>query len=739
MTDTKTLKLDAAIPHSLLEGAPQGLTGKPIDRIDGPLKVSGRATYSAEYGFDDLAYGVLVSAPFAKGRLNAVIADDALAMPGVIDVVVDLDGFARNPQQGGEETAPVQGVRDIDYFGEHVAVVVAESFEIARDAAHLVRFDYVDGLPDTDFDGRLDEAETPPPSQMKPHQNAGDPDAALAAAALTVDAVWTTPSQNSAAMEPHASIATWDEDGRLTLYGSLQMPASDKKQLMDALDLKDDQVRIVARYIGGGFGSKLGISTEGIAAAIAARQVKRPVKVVMSRQQVFEATLRRSNTRQRVALGADSSGKLTTVIHENIVSNLPGEDFFEPVGIATQFLYGGENRRITHDVVRMNWLLAGSMRAPGEAVGMLALECAMDELAEAAGIDPVTFRKLNDPDKDPMQDIPFSTRNLSHCLDEGAKAFGWAPAKPGTTRDGDWLIGTGVAASTRSNMTMASTARITLTPAGGAVIETDMTDIGTGTYTILAQIAGDLLGLPIDRVEVKLGDTDTPPGAGSGGSWGAGSSGSSVYLAAEKLREMICEKLDCEPTGLTLKDGHAVAGNRRVPLTDLVGEGLCAEGTIKPGQNDKTHNQASYGAHFCEVRVNAVSGEVRVTRWHSTFTAGRILNEKTARSQCIGGIVFGIGAALSEELVHDPRDGRVVNNDLAEYHVPVNADVPMMDVAFLPERDEWANPLQAKGIGELGISGAGAAVANAIYNATGVRVRDYPITLDKLLAGLPEV
>lgn len=739
MTDTKTLKLDAAIPHSLLEGAPQGLTGKPIDRIDGPLKVSGRATYSAEYGFDDLAYGVLVSAPFAKGRLNAVIADDALAMPGVIDVVVDLDSFARNPQQGGEETAPVQGVRDIDYFGEHVAVVVAESFEIARDAAHLVRFDYVDGLPDTDFDGRLHEAETPPPSQMKPHQNAGDPDAALAAAALRVDAVWTTPSQNSAAMEPHATIATWDEDGRLTLYGSLQMPASDKKQLMDALDLKDDQVRIVARYIGGGFGSKLGISTEGIAAAIAARQVKRPVKVVMSRQQVFDATLRRSNTRQRVALGADSSGKLTTVIHENIVSNLPGEDFFEPVGIATQFLYGGENRRITHDVVRMNWLLAGSMRAPGEAVGMLALECAMDELAEAAGIDPVTFRKLNDPDKDPMQDIPFSTRNLSHCLDEGAKAFGWAPAKPGTTRDGDWLIGTGVAASTRSNMTMASTARITLTPAGGAVIETDMTDIGTGTYTILAQIAGDLLGLPIDRVEVKLGDTDTPPGAGSGGSWGAGSSGSSVYLAAEKLREMICEKLDCEPTGLTLKDGHAVAGNRRVPLTDLVGEGLCAEGTIKPGQNDKTHNQASYGAHFCEVRVNAVSGEVRVTRWHSTFTAGRILNVKTARSQCIGGIVFGIGAALSEELVHDPRDGRVVNNDLAEYHVPVNADVPMMDIAFLPERDEWANPLQAKGIGELGISGAGAAVANAIYNATGVRVRDYPITLDKLLAGLPEV
>jgi len=296
-----------------------------------------------------------------------------------------------------------------------------------------------------------------------------------------------------------------------------------------------------------------------------------------------------------------------------------------------------------------------------------------------------------------------------------------------------------MAASLRGNFTVEAAAEVTLGADGRATVRCDMTDIGTGTYTILAQIAGDMLGLPIDRVEVKLGDTDTPSGAGSGGSWGAGSSGSSVYLAAEKLRERICEKLECEPAGLTLKDGYAIAGNRRLPLADLVGEGLSAEGTIKPGSNEDTHTQASYGAHFCEVRVNAVSGEVRVTRWHSTFAAGRILNEKTARSQCIGGIVFGIGAALSEELVHDPRDGRVVNNDLAEYHVPVNADVPMIDIQFLPERDVWANPLQAKGIGELGISGAGAAVANAIYNATGVRVRDYPITLDKLLAGLPEV
>ncbi|MES2338813.1 MAG: xanthine dehydrogenase family protein molybdopterin-binding subunit [Pseudomonadota bacterium] len=740
MSDTNTLMMNAAVEHSLLDTGAQGLIGRPLDRTEGPLKVAGQATYAAEYGFDDLAYGVLVSAPFAVGRLEAVLVDAARATPGVIDVICDLDRFARNPQQGGDDTAPMQGVRDIDYYGEHVALVVAESFEAARAGAAAVGFDHGTGLGDFDFDGRLDEGETPPPGSMPPHSETGDPDQALKDAHASVDVVWTTPGQNSAAMEPHATTAVWDDDGALTIYSALQMPSSNKKQLMQALDLKADQVRIIARYVGGGFGSKLGISTEGIAAAIAAKELGRPVKVVMSRQQVFDATIRRSNTHQRVALGAAADGRLTTIIHETKVSNLPGDDYFEPAGLATQFLYTGENRRIDHQIVRMNWMLAGSMRAPGEAVGMIALEGAIDELAEQLDMDPIELRRRNEPDCDPQQDIPYSTRNLTRCLDEGAKAFGWDQrGKPGARREGDWMIGMGVAASARTNLTMPSTARVTLTPSGTAIVETDMTDIGTGTYTILGQIAGELLGLPIDQVDVRLGDTDLPPGAGSGGSWGAGSAGSSVYLAAEKLREMLAKKMDCDATQLTLKDGHAVADNRRVPLKDLVGDGLVAQGVIKPGSNDKTHTQASYGAHFCEVRVNAVTGETRVSRWHSTFAAGRILNEKTARSQCIGGIVFGIGAALSEELVHDPRDGRIVNHDLAEYHVPVNADVPMIDIAFLPERDVWANPLQAKGIGELGISGAGAAVANAIYNACGVRVRDLPITLDKLIAGLPDL
>jgi xanthine dehydrogenase YagR molybdenum-binding subunit len=738
---TNALKMDKPVGHSLLDDGVQGVIGKGLARVDGPLKVSGQATYAAEYDIPDLAYGFLVRATFPAGRITSIDAEGAKALPGVIDVVVDLKNFIRNAQQGGETTAPTQGVRDVAYFGEPVAIVVAESYEVARDAAQLVaiRFEPAEGV--FTFDDRLDDAIKPPPGSMPPYHKQGDLDSAITAAAHVVDNVWRTPSQNSAAMEPHASIAVWDDEG-LTLYGAYQMPSSDKQQLAEALGERQSKVRIVARYIGGGFGSKLGIAPESVATAIAARKIGRPVKTVMTRQQVFDATVRRSNTHQRFRLAADASGVLMGIGHETISSNLPGEGFFEPAGQATQFMYGGKNRVITHDVVEMNRMLSGSMRAPGEAVGLLAQENAMDELAEMVGIDPVELRRRNDPAQDPQKNVPFSSRSLTRCLDAGAKAFGWDRRNkvPGSRREGDWLIGQGMAATTRSNMLQPSEAAVSIGPDGRALVETDMTDIGTGTYTILAQIAGEMLGLPIDRVDVHLGDTRSPPGAGSGGSWGAGSSGSSVYLACEALREKLAKAMDARPEELTLKDGHAIAGNRQVPLTDLVGKkGITANGAIKPGKQEKATTQASYGAHFCEVKVHAVTGEVRVTRWHGTFEAGRILNQQTARSQCIGGIVFGIGTALTEELVHDDRDGRIVNHDLAEYHVPAHADVPAMDIVFLDERDPHANPLHAKGIGELGIGGAGAAVVNAIYNATGVRVRDYPATLDKLLEGLPAV
>ncbi|MGU3315827.1 xanthine dehydrogenase family protein molybdopterin-binding subunit [Sphingomonas sp. M6A6_1c] len=737
--DTNALTMNKAHPDSLLDRGVQDVIGKPLDRVDGPKKVSGKATYAAEYALDNVAYGYLVRATVGAGKIKHLDAEGAKAMPGVIDVITDYASFIRNPQQGGETSAPTQGVENVAYHGEIIAIVVAESYEAARDAALRITVDYAPAEGRYSFLAHREEAEKPSAQQIPPHHKQGDVDKAMGEAAFAVDVTYTTPSQNSAAMEPHASLAVW-EDGALTLYGSYQMPSSDKQQLAKALGVSADKVRIVAAYVGGGFGSKLGIAPESVAAAIAAKRLNRPVKAVMARQQVFDATVRRSNTEQRMRLGATAEGKLTAIGHETLVSNLPGEDYFEPAGVSTHFLYDGENRLITHDIVRLDWMLAGSMRAPGEAVGLIALEGAMDELAEKMGIDPIELRRRNEPEQDPEKKIPYSSRALIPCLERGAESFGWSRRKPaGTDRRGDWLYGIGVASAARSNQLLKSAAKVSIDGQGKAHVETDMTDIGTGTYTILGQIAAEILGLPLEDVIVHLGDTDAPPGAGSGGSWGASSSGSSVYLACEALRGQIAKAMGVDEGAMTLKDGRVIADNRSVPLAELVGEGMEATGEISPGKQEKTFNQASYGAHFAEVAVNVVTGEVRVKRMLGVFAAGRILNEKTARSQCLGGMTFGIGCALTEELVHDPRNGKIVNRDLGEYHLPVNADVPQLEVEFLYERDIEANPLHAKGLGEVGICGAAGAIGNALYNATGVRVRDFPLTLDKLLAGLPAV
>tara|TARA_R110002094_G_scaffold1290_1_gene6149 strand:- start:707 stop:1852 length:1146 start_codon:yes stop_codon:yes gene_type:complete len=381
------------------------------------------------------------------------------------------------------------------------------------------------------------------------------------------------------------------------------------------------------------------------------------------------------------------------------------------------------------------------MRAPGEAVGMLALENAMDELAHDAGIDPVELRLRNIPEEHPEKDKKFSSHCLADCLTTGAKRFGWEKRNPtpGAVREGEWLIGVGMSSAARGNILHEAKARVILHSDATVSVETDMTDIGTGTYTILAQIAGEMLGLPLDRIEVKLGDTDFPPAAGSGGSWGAGSTGSAVFLACQTLRSEIADLLGTDPAELTIKDGSIISGNVQHELAQLLTRDLSAVGHIEPGKTSDEVEQATFGAHFAEVAVNAVTGETRVRRMLGVFSAGRILNMQTARSQCHGGMIFGIGSALTEELVHDLRDGHIVNHNLAEYHVPVNLDVPQIDAVFLEERDSWANPMQSKGVGELGISGAGAAITNAIFNATGVRVRDYPATLDKVLKGLPEM
>jgi xanthine dehydrogenase YagR molybdenum-binding subunit len=739
--DSVTLTMDEPRPTSLLDAGAQNVIGKPVDRVDGLKKVSGVATYAAEYRLADVAHGVLVGSTIGKGEISDIDADAVKALPGVIDVITDFDRFIRVSQQGGETDAPTQGVKRIEYFGQIVAIVIAETFEAARDAAARLPIIYTAGEGVFDVSITRERDGDLPRNNVPAHSEQGDLDHAMRAAAVTIDASYTTPSQSAAAMEPHASIATWDDQGALTLYGAYQMPTSDAQELAKALGVSADKVRIVSRYVGGGFGSKLGIGAESVAAAIAAKQLGRPVKAVMLRRQVFDATVRRSNTSQRMRLAATAEGRITGIGHETTASNLPTEDFFEPAGISTHFLYGGENRLITHDLVRVNWLLSGSMRAPGEAVGLLALEGAIDELAEALGMDPIELRRINEPERDPEKDIDFSSRSLIQALDEGAKRFGWDKrhAAPATQRDGDWLVGMGVAAAARSNLLMEASAKVAIHPDGGATVSSAMTDIGTGSYTILTQIASEMLGIPMARITMELGDTNDAPAAGSGGSFGASSSGSAVYLACERVRGRLAEAIGVSDDALTLKDGMAIGDNRSTPIGDLVGEGIEAVGTIKPGAREDEVTQASYGATFAEVGVNIVTGETRVRRMLGVFAAGRILNEKTARSQCLGGMTFGIGAALTEDLIHDTRTGKVVNHDLAEYHVPVNADVPRLEVVFLPERDFHANPMHTKGIGELGICGAGAAIANAIHNATGVRVRDFPITLDKLLAGLPSI
>ena len=734
----QTLRTDHRFDGAVLDSAPEQLVGAPLPRYEGPLKVSGTAKYSAEYQVDDLAHGVLVLASVAAGTVVDLVTSEALAVHGVIDVITD-ERFIRHVEQPGGEDPPAGASTSIDYAGQPIALVVAETFEAAREGAALVRPVYHQEPGLLIFQQRLDDAFKPKDGGTSPtHFSQGELEKAMVEADATVDVVYTTPSQTSAPMEPHASIAQWEGD-LLTVHSGLQMLDTDHEQLAKTLGIEQEQIRMVAPFVGGGFGSKLFISPELVASAIAAKKLGRPVKTVMTRQQVTLGTVRRSNTHQRIRLGTSRDGRLTAIGHESIATNLPDHQFYEACGVSTHFLYAGENRLITHELVKMNWLLTGSMRAPGEGAGMLALECAMDELAEQLEIDPVELRIRNEPELDPEKGIPFSSRRLVECLTEGAERFGWSARnpKPAQVRDGDQWIGIGMAAASRSNSLRASTARVTLTPELTVVVETAMTDIGTGTYSILAQVAAELLGVPVTSVDVRLGDTSLPKGAGSGGSQAASSGSSAVYVACDAIRAELAKRMGLDAGALHLADGMAIADQRRYPVEEYIGDGIEALGTIEPGENEEKFTQASFGAQFAEVAVDAWTGEVRVRRMLGVFAAGRLLNEQTARSQCLGGMIFGIGAALTEELAHDPRTGKIVNHDLAGYHIPAHADVPDLDVVYLEERDPWSNPVQAKGIGELGISGAGAAIVNAVYNATGVRVRDYPLTPDKLIDGLP--
>lgn len=694
------------------------IIGRPLDRIDSRAKVTGGALYSGDHGADRLAHGYLVTATIGHGRVATIDAARVRRMPGVLLVMTHENAPKQAPVPAKAEDRhgrpkPQLVDNNVKYYGQPVALVVAQTPEAARAAGEAMDITYQREPGAYDLEAARPRAYDPAKSgtQQPSDSKVGDLQGALSRAPVRVDATYRTPYQCHAMMEPHAAVARWTGD-RLTVHCAVQLVESAHKSIAATLRVPPEKVEVIAEYIGGGFGGKLPVTAETILAALAARELKRPVKIALTRQQMFHVTTHRPASVQRVRLGAERDGTLTAIAHDSYAQSARADEFSEPVVSSTRSLYAAPHRLTTQRVSALDLPVADSMRAPGEAIGLLALEQAMDELAERLHMDPVALRLKNEPTEDPEKKVPFSTRNLVACLREGAKRFGWdkRQSDPGKMHDGRWLVGMGMAAAIRGNFLRPAEARVVMESADRAVVEMDMTDIGTGSYTIFAQIAAETLGLQIKNVEVRLGHSSFPNTPGSGGSFGASSCGAALHDACRQLKA----RLD--------------AGEGA--------QGLSAIGKVTPGDEYKKYSHYAYGAHFAEVGVNAESGEIRLRRMLGVFTAGRILNAKTARSQLVGGMIWGVGAALHEDAVVDPRFGAFITNDLVHYHVPVHADVPEIEAIILEEFDQHANVLGSKGVGELGICGAGAAVANAVYNATGIRVRDYPITLDKVLPGL---
>ena len=713
------------------------VVGKPLDRIDGPLKTTGTAPYAYEQhaAAPNAAYGYVIGAAVAKGRIVSIDTAAARRAPGVIAVVTYEN--AGKLGKGNFNTAHLLAGPEVQHYHQAVGVVVAETFEQARAASSLVKVEYAKASGSYDLAAAMNAAVTPKTGDAE--SKVGDFDGAFASAPVKLDVTYTTPDQSHAMMEPHASIASWDGD-KVTVWTSNQMIDWGKQDLAKTLGIPASNVRLVSPYIGGGFGGKLFLRAEAVLAALGARAAKRPVKVALQRALMINNTTHRPATIQRIRIGATREGRISAIAHESWSGDLPGGGP-ETAVQQTRLLYAGANRLTRLQLATLDLPEGNAMRAPGEAPGMMALEVAIDEMAEKLKMDPVTFRVVNDTTVDPEKaGRKFSQRRYVQCLRQGAERFGWdkRKAQPGQVRDGQWLIGMGVASAFRNNMNLKSAARVRLETDGKVTVETDMTDIGTGSYTIIAQTAAEMLGVGVDRINVRLGDSSYPVSAGSGGQWGANSSTAGVYAACVKLREQIAQKAGLDAAKAEFSDGVVRAGGRSVPLTEVASGGaIVAEDTMEYGDLEKKVQQSTFGAHFVEVAVDVATAEVRVRRMLSVCAAGRILNPKSARSQVIGAMTMGVGGALMEHLAVDKRHGFFVNHDLASYEVPVHADIPHQEVIFIDETDPTTSPMKAKGVGELGLCGVGAAVANAIYNATGVRVRDYPVTLDKMLEQMP--
>jgi xanthine dehydrogenase YagR molybdenum-binding subunit len=688
--------------------------GTPVKRIERPAKVTGTALYAFEHPLEHPAYLFPVQATIARGRVAAVDTAPAQACGGVLVVLTHFNA----PRLASDEDKELWVLQsdEVAFRGQFVGAVVAESPEIAREAASLVRVDYDQQPHDALLSGDRGDLHSPQSifDIYETDTSSGDVEAAIAAAALTVGETHRTPMEHNNPMEPHSTIAVW-ADGSLTLYDSTQGAHATRSTLASLFGLDPHRVRVISPHVGGGFGSKVSAHAHQVLAGLAAQAVPgRPVKVALTRQQMFPLVGYRPPTIQHMRLGADTSGRLTAIAHDVVAQSSRIKEFTEPSAVATRMMYAAPNRRATHRLAALDVPAPTWMRAPGEASGMFALESAMDEMAIACRLDPIELRVRNEPDVDPESGLPFSSRNLVTCLREGARRFGWEQRDPAprARRDGGWLVGTGVAASTFPVFRLpGSAATISVGPDERYAVLIAAADIGNGTWTALTQIATDALEVPMANVELRIGDSALPTATVAGGSSGITCWGSAIVEAARLLRARLSSK----------HSGAIPAGGIEV--------------TAEMPDNPYVRQFAmhSFGAQFAEVRVHEYTGEVRVPRLLGVFAAGKIINPTTARSQLIGAMTMGLSMALHEEGVLDQRFGHVINHDLAGYHIAVNADVGSIDVDWLDEEDPYVNPMGSKGIGELGIVGTAAAIANAVHHAIGVRVRDLPITLDKLI------
>ncbi|MEY9122261.1 xanthine dehydrogenase family protein molybdopterin-binding subunit [Bradyrhizobium yuanmingense] len=728
--------------------------GTSTSRVDGRAKVTGAAKYAGEFAADGLLHGFVVEASIARGRIARLDTSEALKMKGVVDVLTHehRPPLADKDEAWKDEVAPEKGspfrpLYDdrIKFNGQPIALVVAEDWETAKFAATRVRVEYEQEAFSTDLESERGKAE----KVDQPHKPRGDAAAALTRAAVRHEADYVIPTEHHNPMELFATTAVWNGSGGLTVYDKTQGVQNVQKFLCSVFGKKPDDIRVISPYVGGAFGSGLRPQHQVVLATLAALALKQSVRVVLTRQQMYGLGYR-PMTIERVALGAKPDGTLDAITHEAVAVTSRYEDFSRnDTGWAEQ-LYKSPNSNFSHKLVDLDVSTPCDMRAPGAATGVCALECAMDELAVALKLDPVELRLRCYSDRDQSGDLPYTSKQLRECYARGAEAFGWSRRNPAprSMRDGKELVGWGMATGVWEALQMPVAVRIVLTANGHAEVSCAASDIGTGTYTIVAQVAADALGLPIENISVRLADSTLPQAPVEGGSWMAASSAHAVLGAAEEIRWELARLAkampgsplaDLDAANVTLTDGMIASSDGRgaaVSIADVMRHSKLErieKEKLNQFAEDKSHARNTHSAVFAEVKIDEELGIIRVTRIVNAVAAGRILNTKTGRSQIMGGVVWGIGMALHEETVMDHRFGRIMNANIAEYHIPVNADVHDIDVIFVDEPDDRINRLGIKGLGEIGIVGVPAAIANAVYHATGKRIRRFPITLDKLL------